>query len=78
MSDDDRDKDDVSRRGPSVLLVVVAVLFMAFVVQNTDSVKVHFLVFDFSLPLWALILASAVVGVVIRDLIQWSRRRRRD
>lgn len=78
MSDDDRDKDDVSRRGPSVLLVIVAVLFMAFVVQNTDSVKVHFLVFDFSLPLWALILASAVVGVVIRDLIQWSRRRRRD
>ena len=78
MSDDDRNQADVSRRGPSVVLVIVVVLFVAFVLQNTDSVKVTFLAFDFSLPLWALILGAAVIGVVISDLVRWTRRRRRD
>ena len=76
MSKNDVDQSGTSGRGPSVLLVVVVVLFTAFVVQNTDDTKVNFLVFDFSLPLWALILASAVIGVLIRDLVRWSRRRR--
>ena len=59
-----------------MVLVIVVVLFVAFVVQNTDSVKVTFLAFDFSLPLWALILAAAVIGVLISDLVRWTRRRR--
>jgi uncharacterized integral membrane protein len=76
MADDDIGSGDSSGRGVPVALIVVLVAFGAFVLQNTKSVDVQWLVFDFSLPLWGLIIVSAVAGILIRDLVRWNRRRR--
>jgi hypothetical protein len=49
-------------------------LFMA---QNTEDVQVSFLVWDFTWPLWLVILASAAVGALVWFGAGVLRRRRR-
>lgn len=49
-------------------------LFMA---QNTEDVQVSFLVWDFTWPLWLVILASAMVGALVWFGMGVLRRRRR-
>jgi uncharacterized integral membrane protein len=78
MSDDDTEPvDESGGRGPwPIVLIIVLLAFTTFVVQNGQSVEVEWLAFNFSMPLWALLLGSAVLGVIIRDLVGWIRRRR--
>ena len=61
----------------SIVGVVVLVGFIAFVLQNTGDVQVDWLVFEFTVPLYLLIVTSAVVGAVLYAVFGWSRRRRR-
>lgn len=49
-------------------------LFMA---QNTEDVQVSFLIWDFTSPLWLVILASAMVGALVWFGMGVLRRRRR-
>ena len=63
-------------RSRVVVLALVAGAFGAFVVQNTESQRVDWLLFDFTLPLWALLVASAAVGAVVSTLLGWIRSRR--
>lgn len=65
--------------GQSKILIagIVAVGLAAFVVQNTDSTPVRWLVFDGSAPLWMVILAAAVAGAVLSELGGWVLRRRK-
>ena len=48
-----------------------------FMLQNTDDVRVKFLAWDFSWPVWLLTLASAVVGAVVWFGLGVLRRHRR-
>ncbi len=48
-----------------------------FMVQNTDDVRVDFLVWHFTLSVWLLILASALVGAVVWLGFGVLRRHRR-
>jgi len=48
-----------------------------FMVQNTEDVTVHFLVWDFTWPVWLLILVAAVFGAVIWLGLGILRRHRR-
>jgi uncharacterized integral membrane protein len=48
-----------------------------FVLQNTDDVEVSFLAWDFTWPLWLLIIVSAVLGAAIWIGLGILRRHRR-
>ena len=50
------------------------IIFMA---QNTEDVKVDFLVFHFTWPLWLVVLVSAAVGAVVWFGLGVLRRHRR-
>jgi uncharacterized integral membrane protein len=54
-------------------LAVLAV----FMLQNTEDVKVDFLFWDFTLPVWLLTLASAIVGAFVWLGLGVLRRHRR-
>jgi uncharacterized integral membrane protein len=56
---------------------LVAVLLAIFIFQNTDeqNVKVYF--WDFTGPLWVILLATALVTLVLAELVTLVRRRRR-
>jgi uncharacterized integral membrane protein len=50
---------------------------VAFMLQNTEDVNLSFLVWDFTLPVWLLTLASALLGAVIWFGLGVLRRHRR-
>jgi uncharacterized integral membrane protein len=62
-----------------IVAAVLAVVLLIFVVQNDEDVKVSWVVFSRRGPVWAVILASAVIGYLIGQLIEFGvKRRRRD
>lgn len=65
--------------GQAKLLVaaLIAVGLAAFIVQNTDSTPVRWLVFDGEAPLWIVIAAAAVAGAVLSEVAGWMLRRRK-
>lgn len=72
----DRPSPITPRRVLVVLLVAAAA---AFVVQNTDTIDVSWLVFGFSAPLWLLTVILLLVGFVVGWFVgRPSRRDRRD
>ncbi|HWC37954.1 MAG TPA: LapA family protein [Acidimicrobiales bacterium] len=69
-----RDPRDVARL---VGFAIVAGLLIAFIVENSGTVTVHFIFGSAHVSLiWALILA-AVLGALADRLFVWRRRRRR-
>lgn len=68
--------------GVSVALVVgvlLAILAIIVAVQNTEDVNIDFLAWELDAPLVAVILAAALAGVVLDEILGffWRRRRRR-
>lgn len=69
-----------SRRGvrvKAVVAVVIAVLALVIVFQNTATGEVRFLFWKASMPVWVWLFVMLVAGVVIGSLIPllWRRRR---
>ena len=62
-----------------VVGVVLAILAIIVAVQNTNDVNVDFLAWELDAPLVAVILAAAVAGVLLDEILGlfWRRRRRR-
>ena len=64
-----------------VIALLVAVLLIVFVVQNDNEVPVTWLFVEVNGPLWAVIIAAAVAGAVLSEVLGWvvrrTRRRRR-
>jgi uncharacterized integral membrane protein len=52
-------------------------LLIIFMLQNTESVRLDFLFWNFTWPLWLLVLASAVLGAFVWLGIGVIRRHRR-
>ena len=52
-------------------------LLVIFMLQNTDSVPVSFLFWDFEFPVWLLTLLSAVFGALVWLGLGVLRRHRR-
>lgn len=82
MSDEllDDESNAPKKGGGQVRLVIIGLLVAGlalFIVQNTDSTPVSWLVFEGSAPLWVVIIASAVAGAVLSELIGWMMRRRK-
>lgn len=75
--------DEVEQGGRNIRLttilgVVVAVLLGIFVFQNTHEVPVELFFWDFSGPLWLVLLVTIAVGLIGLELIGalWRARRR--
>ena len=62
-----------------VLALLVAAALIVFVVQNDRDVPVTWLFVEVNGPLWAVIIAAAVAGAVLSEVLGWvvGRRRRR-
>jgi uncharacterized integral membrane protein len=81
VADDDGGlgREQGRRLGARAIGLGVAVLaLVAFIVQNTGDIRVEWLMFDVTLPLWLLLLITAVLGAVVANLGGWLARRRRD
>jgi uncharacterized integral membrane protein len=59
-------KTEGRRLGGGAIASLVGVgLLLIFMLQNTDSVRLEFLVWSFTWPLWLLTMASAVLGALV-------------
>lgn len=60
------------------IIFLAAVTLLILAVQNTAEVTVEILAFEFDLPLFAVILGTALIVVIIDELIGvvWRRQRR--
>ena len=61
-----------------VLFGIVALAIGAFIGQNTKKVKVDWAFFDFSAPLWLLILVVLIIGALLDRLAMVIVRHRRN
>ncbi len=81
MSDEILDgESSAKKRGGRERLLAVAIVAAglgAFVVQNTDSTPVTWLIFSGSAPLWVVIVLAAAAGAVLSELGGYLIRRRK-
>lgn len=63
--------------GRSIVLIVALAVLLIFVFQNTEEVKLKFLVFNFSWPVWLYTVFVAVFGAVVWIGLGVLRRHRR-
>lgn len=63
--------------GRSAVSLVGAVVLLIFIVQNTEDVTLHFLVFNFRWPLWLYTIVVAAFGAVVWIGLGVMRRHRR-
>jgi uncharacterized integral membrane protein len=74
----DADRQGGLRLGGGAIASLTGVgALLVFMFQNTDDVTVKFLVWEFTWPVWLLILVSAAIGAVIWLGLGILRRHRR-
>ena len=67
-----------ARLGGGAIATLVGVgLLVVFMIQNTQEVPVEFLFWDFSWPVWLIVLGSALLGALVWFALGVLRRHRR-
>ena len=61
----------------TLLAAMLTILFFGFLLTNDEDATVEFLWWETSLPLWLVLIISALAGIVIWELSGYLRRRRR-
>ena len=56
---------------------IIGLVALLFVFQNTQEVEFEFLWFDFSMPLWTMLIGFGLVGAVVLWGVQRRSARRR-
>ena len=64
-TDGDGGRSGLQLSGGAIASLTGVVLLVIFMVQNTDDVRLDFLVWGFTWPLWLLTLVSALVGAFV-------------
>jgi uncharacterized integral membrane protein len=64
--------------GGTIALLVGAVVLVVFIVQNTKKVRLDFLMFGFTWPLWLYTFVVAAFGGLLWFGVEVIRRRGRD
>jgi uncharacterized integral membrane protein len=59
------EKSGAALSGGAIAMLSGLGVLVLFMVQNTEDVRVSFLVWDFRWPVWLLTLGSAVLGAII-------------
>jgi uncharacterized integral membrane protein len=57
-----------------VVVLVLVVLAVVFVFQNTRRGRITFLFWHLTMPAWIWLLAIFVVGVIVGSVFPWLRR----
>ena len=77
-SDGTRPQAEERRLGGAAIASLTGVaLLVIFMIQNTESVRLDFLVWSFTWPLWLLTIASALLGALVWFGLGVMRRHRR-
>ena len=63
--------------GGAIASLTGVALLVIFMVQNTESVRLDFLFWNFTWPLWLLTIASALLGAMVWFGLGVMRRHRR-
>ena len=63
--------------GGTIALLVGAVVLVVFIVQNTKKVRLDFLMFNFTWPLWLYTIVTALFGALVWFGLGVMRRHRR-
>ena len=63
--------------GGAIASLVGVALLLIFILQNTEKIRVHFLVWHFVWPLWIFTIVMAVIGAVVWFGLGVMRRHRR-
>lgn len=63
--------------GGAIASLIGVALLVIFMVQNREKVTLHFLVWNFTWPLWVFTLVIAVVGALVWFGLGVMRRHRR-
>ena len=61
----------------AIISLVGGGLLLIFIIQNTEDIKLHFLVWHFSWPLWLYTIITAVFGALVWVGLGVMRRHRR-
>lgn len=64
--------------GRQILAIVLAVLALIFILQNTDTTGVRLIVPKVHVPLFVALLIAAALGSIVTFLLMWRRQRRRE
>jgi uncharacterized integral membrane protein len=71
-------KSEKRRLGGGAIASLTGVgLLIIFMIQNTDDVRLDFLVWHFTWPLWLVVMLSAVLGAMVWFGMGVMRRHRR-
>lgn len=60
-----------------ILFLVIGVAAVIFILQNGDTLRLNFLMFEFSAPEWLIFVILLVAGALLDRLVQFQQRRRR-
>ena len=70
---------DKTKLSPALIIgIVVAILIVIFIVQNSKESRVKLLFWDGTMSLWVVIVISLVLGAVLDRTITWYLHRRRN
>ena len=71
--------DSAGRRlsGGAIASITGAAFLLVFMIQNTEEVKLDFLFWSFTWPLWLLTIVSALLGALVWFGLGVMRRHRR-
>jgi uncharacterized integral membrane protein len=73
MSDVNPSKSEKGLQTRQILTIVAVILLIWFVVQNSESVQIHFWVVSARAPVFLVIVVAALLG----GLVAWFARRKR-
>jgi len=63
--------------GGAIISIIGVALLVIFMIQNTEKIRLHFLVWHFTMMLWLFTLITAVVGALVWFGLGVIRRHRR-
>jgi uncharacterized integral membrane protein len=75
MADETRNKSQIS--AGIIGMVVLAILLVIFIFQNTERVPVKLYFWEFNGQMWVVLLGTAVVTLVLAEIGTFVRKRRR-
>jgi uncharacterized integral membrane protein len=72
-----KNKNRARLSGGAITSLAGGGLLLIFIIQNTENIKLHFLVWHFSWPLWWYTIITAVFGALVWVGLGVMRRHRR-
>ena len=63
--------------GRGIIGIIIAVIAVIFMIQNTDDAQISLLMFDVTLPLWIVILVVFLLGMFLGGAVRAGVRKLR-